>query len=156
MESSQILLRNCGGGITAWKGTNTTFENKYGIYIVSSTVKAANASIGRTITGKCALGRPWNSQHRSIFANTYEDGSIVDTGYINWIVDGVGRLTNDTVMAEYRALGPGFNLTGRREAGIGIVMNQNLYRPYDRPNKVFQTPDGTFGNVGWIDWTPWE
>lgn len=29
IQSSLLTLRNCGGGITAWKGTNTTFVNKY-------------------------------------------------------------------------------------------------------------------------------
>lgn len=29
IQSSLVTLRNCGGGITAWKGTNTTFVNKY-------------------------------------------------------------------------------------------------------------------------------
>lgn len=59
VQSSSITLRSCGGGITAWKGTNTTFENKYGVYIVDSNVHAANSSIAAKIVGKCALGRPW-------------------------------------------------------------------------------------------------
>jgi pectinesterase len=59
VEQTSIALRNCGGGITAWKGTNTTFPNKYGVYIVDSNVHAANASIASVIKGKCALGRPW-------------------------------------------------------------------------------------------------
>ena len=59
VQSTSIALRNCGGGITAWKGTNTTFVNKYGVYIVDSNVHAANASIATVIVGKCALGRPW-------------------------------------------------------------------------------------------------
>jgi hypothetical protein len=29
IESSLLSLRGCGGGITAWKGTNTTTQNKY-------------------------------------------------------------------------------------------------------------------------------
>ena len=57
VQSSDIRLRSCGGGITAWKGTNTTFENKYGIYIADSNVRAANSSL--IIAGRCALGRPW-------------------------------------------------------------------------------------------------
>ncbi|KAJ5114856.1 hypothetical protein NUU61_000615 [Penicillium alfredii] len=48
------------GSGTAWKGTNTTttFENKYGVYIVDSGVRAANSSIAAEIRGGCALGRP--------------------------------------------------------------------------------------------------
>ncbi|KAF7173492.1 hypothetical protein CNMCM5623_005737 [Aspergillus felis] len=151
IQSSDILLRNCGGGITAWKGTNTTFENQYGVYIVDSTVRAANASIAPVIAGQCALGRPWNSLHRSIFANTYEDGSIEPSGYIDWVVSGVSRFTNQTVMAEYKAFGPGFNATGRAQGGFTIVMDKKQYTRYDSPAKVFQTPDGKPGNIGWID-----
>ena len=57
IQSSEVLLRSCGGGITAWKGTNTTFLNKYGVYIHDSNVVKANSSLN--ITHKCALGRPW-------------------------------------------------------------------------------------------------
>lgn len=82
VEDSLISLRGCGGGITAWKGTNTTFVNKYGVYIVDSTVQKANSTLN--ITHECALGRPWNAQHRSIFANDYLDDSIRPSGYIQW------------------------------------------------------------------------
>lgn len=153
IQSSDVRLRGCGGGITAWKGTNTTFENKYGVYVVDSNVRAANASVAPSIEGKCALGRPWNSQHRSIFANTYEDGSIEDSGYINWIVDGVARYeAGVTLMAEYRAYGPGFNATGRRVGGIDTVLTATAYEKYDEPRKVFQNQKGVFGDVQWIDW----
>jgi pectin methylesterase-like acyl-CoA thioesterase len=82
VTNSNITLRGCGGGITAWKGTNTTFENKYGVYIDHSVVRKANSSL--EIEGECALGRPWNALHRSIFANTYLDDSIRPSGYIEW------------------------------------------------------------------------
>lgn len=82
VEHSNITLRGCGGGITAWKGTNTTFENKYGVYIHDSAVRKANSSL--EIEGECALGRPWNALHRSIFADTYLDDSIRPSGYIEW------------------------------------------------------------------------
>lgn len=59
IEASKLLLRSCGGGITAWKGTNTTFTNKYGVYIHDSSVMKVNSSLN--ITHKCALGRPWVS-----------------------------------------------------------------------------------------------
>ncbi|PYH89859.1 pectin lyase-like protein [Aspergillus ellipticus CBS 707.79] len=143
VQSSQILLRSCGGGITAWKGTNTTFVNNYGVYIHDSTVRAANTSIAADIEGACALGRPWNSLHRSIFANTYEDGSIEPSGYINW----EDRWTaNQTLMAEYKASGPGFNLTGREDSEVSVLLNTKGYERYSSPERVFQ------GNVGWIDW----
>ncbi|KAL4778241.1 pectin lyase fold/virulence factor [Aspergillus varians] len=153
IQSSEILLRNCGGGITAWKGSNTTtFENKYGVYIVESSVKAANASVAPDIVGSCPLGRPWNSLHRSIFANSYEDDSIASSGYIDWVVDGQSRLTNETFMAEYRTFGPGFNATGRASTNASIVLSPGEYAPYDSPWKVFQTADGKPANIDWIDW----
>jgi len=78
VTDSNIKLRGCGGGITAWKGTNTTFENKYGVYIHNSHVAKANNTLN--ITHECALGRPWNAQMRSIFANDYLDDSIEPSG----------------------------------------------------------------------------
>lgn len=147
-------MRGCGGGVTAWKGTNTTFENKYGVYVVDSTLAAENSTIATKMVKKCALGRPWNSLQRSIFARTYEDGSIIDGGYIDWPSGGVSKLTNQTFMAEYDSYGPGFNLTGRLAVGIDKVLNSSQYEPYNSPAKVFQTPRGAFGNVVWIDQTP--
>lgn len=153
IQSSSVVLRGCGGGITAWKGTNTTFENKYGIYIVDSTVKAANASIKPEIEGACALGRPWNSQHRSIFADSYEDGSIDASGYIDWLVSGVGRYEKGvTLMAEYKTYGPGFNATGRRDGNVTTLLDKRGYEAYSEPKKVFQDQEGAFGDVSWIDW----
>jgi pectinesterase len=153
IQSSDVRLRGCGGGITAWKGTNTTFENKYGVYIVDSTVRAANESIKAEIVGKCALGRPWNSQHRSIFAETYEDGSIEAGGYIDWVVSGVARYEEGvTLMAEYRAYGPGFDATGRRDGNVTTVLDRRGYEGYREPKRVFQDQEGVFGDVGWIDW----
>ncbi|PWY68555.1 pectin lyase-like protein [Aspergillus sclerotioniger CBS 115572] len=149
VQSSQILLRSCGGGITAWKGTNTTVPNNYGVYIHDSTVRAANISIAPDIKESCALGRPWNALHRSIFANTYEDGSIEPSGYINW----EDRWSaNETLMAEYKAYGPGFNLTGREDSEVSVLLDSREYARYSDPERVFLFPDGKVGNVGWIDW----
>jgi len=143
-----VSLRSCGGGITAWKGTNTTFENKYGVYIVDSNVHAANSSLN--IVGKCALGRPWNSQMRSIFANNYLDDSILSTGFIDW--SSPPRYTDNlTIQAEYHDYGPGFNATGRAESLFDVQLTPEQYYTYSSPALVFQTPDGQFGNVGWID-----
>jgi pectin methylesterase-like acyl-CoA thioesterase len=154
IESSQVYMRGCGGGVTAWKGTNTTFLNHYGVYIVNSTLTAANSSIAPKMVERCALGRPWNSGHRSIFVNTYEDASIIPGGYVDWPVNGVSKLTNQTFMAEYDDFGPGFNLTGRLAAGIDKVLNASEYQPYSSPAKVFQTPKGAFGDIAWIDQNP--
>jgi pectin methylesterase-like acyl-CoA thioesterase len=64
IQSSILSMRNCGGGITAWKGTATKFPNKYGVYIHESRVQKANASL--SISGRCSLGRPWVSSNISI------------------------------------------------------------------------------------------
>lgn len=149
IQSSLLSLRGCGGGVTAWKGTNTSFPNAYGAYIHDSTVRAANSSL--SIAGKCALGRPWNAAHRSIFANTYLDDSIESSGYIKWSASDP-RIGVNTTMAEYKDFGPGFNLTGRLEANITIVMTDAQYAPYSTLEKVFQFPfSGRFGNTKWID-----
>ncbi|KAJ5154667.1 Pectinesterase catalytic [Penicillium coprophilum] len=146
IQSSALQLRGCGGGITAWKGTNTTTPNKYGVYIVDSSVRAANASIAAEIKGACALGRPWNSQHRSIFARSYEDGSVDSRGYIDWVIGGVGRFEKGvTLMAEYRAFGPGYNKTGRVEGGVTDVLGWEGYEVYSAPQKVFE-------DTKWVDW----
>ncbi|KAK5790135.1 hypothetical protein VI817_007422 [Penicillium citrinum] len=153
IQSSELQLRGCGGGITAWKGTNTTFENKYGIYIADSTLKAANSSIAPEIKGACALGRPWNSLHRSIFARCYEDGTIGSSGYIDWVVDGVARYEEGvTLQAEYKSYGPGFNKTGRIEGGVTTLLGTEGWQAFSEPKKVFQDQEGVFGNVQWIDW----
>jgi pectinesterase len=146
IQSSALQLRGCGGGITAWKGTNTTTPNKYGVYIVDSSVRAANASIAADIKGACALGRPWNSLHRSIFARSYEDGSVDPRGYIDWVVDGASRFEEGvTLMAEYRVYGPGVNETGRVEGGVTSVLGREEWEMYSTPQKVF-------GDTEWVDW----
>ncbi|KAF4550892.1 Pectinesterase-like protein 1 [Elsinoe fawcettii] len=152
VQSSEVLMRGCGGGITAWKGTNTTFENKYGVYIHDSDVKKENSTL--QITKQCALGRPWNAQHRSIFANSRLDDSIRDSGYIIWSATDP-RIGINTTMAEYKDFGPGFNLTGRLVANVTKVFDDRQYAPYNSLEKVFQQPfSGEFGNTAWIDRRP--
>ncbi|OMP81980.1 putative pectinesterase A [Diplodia seriata] len=152
IQSSLLSLRSCGGGITAWKGTNTTFANKYGVYIHESEVRKANASL--SIAGQCPLGRPWNAQHRSIFADTYLDDSVKDSGYIPWGTTDP-RTNNYTFMAEFGDFGPGWNETGRRAANVTRVLTRDEYEPYDSVEKVFQWPfSGEFGNTAWIDASP--
>lgn len=87
---------------------------------------------------------------RAIFARTYMDDSILPTGYIDWVP---ARYTaNVTVQAEYENYGPGYNVTGRREALFDVQLTSRQWAVYDSPEKVFQTPEGRFGNTGWIDW----
>jgi hypothetical protein len=141
----------------AWKGTNTTFINKYGAYIHDSYVLAANTSIAATIKGKCALGRPWNAQTRAIFANTYEDASIEPSGYVQWSSTDP-RLNYNTTQAEYQVYGPGSSATGRAIAaakGVVIEMTEAQYEPYSTVDVVFQYPfTAVAGNTAWIDRSP--
>ncbi|KAF2000008.1 carbohydrate esterase family 8 protein [Amniculicola lignicola CBS 123094] len=149
IEASQLALRGCGGGVTAWKGTNTTFVNKYGVYIHASRVEKENSTLA--ITGKCALGRPWNNLHRSIFAKTYLDDSIRPSGYIAWSATDP-RVVNATMMAEYQSFGPGWNATGRAAGNVTVVLDNKGYKPYSSPEKVFQYfKSGKTGNTKWID-----
>ncbi|KAF3930904.1 Pectinesterase [Dactylella cylindrospora] len=143
---SQLSMRSCGGGVTAWKGTNTTFVNKYGVYISSSDVVAANSTIAPIMKGKCALGRPWNSLHRSIFMDCYLDASIRPSGYIPWS----SPIINETLLGEFGSYGPGWNETGRVGSVTRVLDGQEV-KPYRTPKDVFMTPDGKKGYIEWID-----
>ncbi|EMD69699.1 carbohydrate esterase family 8 protein [Bipolaris sorokiniana ND90Pr] len=152
IQSSLLTLRGCGGGITAWKGTNTTFENRYGVYIHDSELRKENATLA--IKGKCALGRPWNALHRSIFADCEMDDSILPAGYIQWNA-GDPRIGVNTTMAEYKNYGPGWDEAARRKSNVSVVMGEREYRAYKRVETVFQYPfSGEFGNTAWIDRNP--
>jgi hypothetical protein len=148
-------MRTCGGGVTAWKGTNTTFTNKYGVYISDSYLTQENSALVPSLTGKCFLGRPWNSQHRSVFLNTYMDASINAAGYKKWAESAdpaVSRVVPGwTVMAEYESYGPGFNLTGRIAGNVTIEFTKKQARAYDTPLDVFMNETGAQPYVGWID-----
>lgn len=85
---------------------------------------------------------------RAIFARTYLDSSILKTGFIDWAP---ARYSNWTTQAEFKDYGPGFNETARKGANFTVQLTKKEYEPFDSPAKVFQTPEGTFGNTGWID-----
>lgn len=89
---------------------------------------------------------------RAIFARTYLDASILSTGYIDWNPARYD-IYGTTLQAEYHDYGPGYNATGRAISQFDTILTDAQYEPYSTPAKVFQTPDGTFGNVGWIDWS---
>lgn len=153
IQHSLLSLRNCGGGITAWKGANTTFANKYGVFVSDSTVLASNTTIAPTIVGKCFLGRPWNSQHLSVFLNTYLDATINGAGYKKWTTDPATDhySTLYTKMAEYKSSGPGFNLTARIEGNVTIEFTPDDARAYRTPKDVFMDETGKQPYIGWID-----
>ena len=155
MQHSNISLRNCGGGITAWKGTNTTFPNKYGVYVSDSFVNAANRSIAPAIAGRCSMGRPWNDLHRSVYLNTWLDGSILPAGYTTWD-DGApysagSNYDNNTIMGEYGSSGPGFDLAARLAGNVTMEFDADQARVYRTPKDVFMTPAGAQPDIAWID-----
>ncbi|KAK8184030.1 carbohydrate esterase family 8 protein [Phyllosticta citribraziliensis] len=144
IENSTLLLRGCGGGITAWKGTNTTTPNKYGVYVHASSVVPANTSIAADIKGKCSLGRPWNSLHRSIFAQTYLSEAIRAEGYTAWS-SSEPRVDAVTFMAEFDDFGPGWDLEGRKAGNVTRVLTEEEWFSFSGPEKVFE--DG----AAWVD-----
>ncbi|QRD84942.1 beta-xylosidase [Aspergillus flavus] len=147
LELCDLVLQGYGGGITAWKGTNMTYPNKFGVYVHASSINAANASVVVEQKGRCALGRPWNSGHRSIFAETYEDGTIQDSGYVLW----QAPITEQTLMGVYENIGPGWNVGARREYIYSVILDKETWEECNSPAKVFLTEEGTPGNVQWID-----
>ncbi|KUI57599.1 Putative pectinesterase 11 [Cytospora mali] len=150
ITKSALSLRHCGGGITAWKGTNTTFENKYGVYIDSSQVQANNYSAAAAVVGKCALGRPWNSLQKSVFMDSYFDASILPAGYIDWSTTDP-RVNNYTFMATWDNYGPGWNVSAERASNVTRVLDDDEVEPYRWPVDVFLTSTGEPANIWWID-----
>lgn len=151
VEKSLLSLRGCGGGITAWKGTNTTFPNKYGVYISDSSVVAANSSVAVELEDVCSLGRPWNELHRSIFMDTYFDPSILPAGYTEWSGQPNGRVGENTTMAVYQVYGPGYDAAAEEASNVTEVFDSVQVEPYRQPADVFMTPTGQQPNVRWID-----
>jgi len=121
-----------------------------GVYIHDSRVAKANASLALART--CALGRPWNALHRSLFVDTDLDESVLPAGYVAWSAADPRVVPNVTTMAEYHNRGPGWNATARAAGAVGVVLSAAQYELYSSVEKVFQYPgEGRFGNVGWID-----
>ncbi|KAB8217942.1 pectin lyase fold/virulence factor [Aspergillus novoparasiticus] len=127
-EQCDLVLQGCGGWITPWKGTNTAYANKFGVYVHASAINAANASVAVEHEGRCALGRPWNSGHQSIFAGTYENGMIQDSEYVLW----QAPITEQTLMGD-------------------VILDERTWDEYNSPAKVFLTEDGRPDIVEWID-----
>ncbi|KAM0414587.1 hypothetical protein ACHAPT_013569 [Fusarium lateritium] len=152
IEKSALLLRGCGGGITAWKGTNTTFPNKYGVYISNSKIVAVNETVAKDSKHKCSLGRPWNSLHRSVFIKSYLDATMLPAGYTKWTGQPNGNFGRNTTMAVYRTFGPGNNIKAQKESNVTSVFGRAEVRGFLHPKDVFMDPEGRQPNVKWIDW----
>jgi pectin methylesterase-like acyl-CoA thioesterase len=150
VEQSALLMRGCGGGVTAWKGTNTTFVNRYGVYVDQSSLLAANETVAPSMVGKCALGRPWNDADRTVFMESSFDESIKAQGFIQWSSTDP-RVDNYTFMATWNCSGPGYNLSAEAASGVTKVLTDEQVQPYRFPADVFQMQNGSFGYVSWID-----
>jgi pectin methylesterase-like acyl-CoA thioesterase len=149
VENSTLVSRSCSY-VTAMKGLNTTFPNKYGAYISNSRLISNNATVLNG-TGKCSLGRPWNSNHRSVFMNTYLDPQILPAGYTEWSGAVNGNIGVNTTMAVYNVYGPGNNVTAQQASNLTKIFTAAEVAPYSSPVKVFMTPQGEQPNVAWID-----
>ena len=146
-------MRGCGGGIVAWKSpfatnytsipasSSTDDNGRFGAYIHNSRIEKENETL--QIQGKCSLGRPWNSKHRSVFSDCWMDESVRKEGYSVW-QKAEPRITEETFMTEYRSRGPGWNEEGRREGNVTRLLTDEEWEMIGSPEKVF-------GDVGWID-----
>lgn len=114
--------------------------------------ECSESTIAPTMVGKCSLGRPWNTQHRSVYLNSYMDRSIIPAGYTKWSNNpATSNYNNYTVMAEYGSYGPGFNLTTRLIGNVSQELNATTVKEYVSPRDVFMTPTGLQPDVAWID-----
>lgn len=150
ITKSTLSLRHCGGGITAWKGANTTFTNKYGAYIDSTQILANNLTTQADVVGECALGRPWNDAHRAVFMNSYFDSSIKPAGFIQWSTS-TPRVDNYTFMATWENYGPGWDPAAEEASNVTRVLDDAEVEPYRWPTNVFLESNGTTNNDWWID-----
>ncbi|KAI0718206.1 pectin lyase-like protein [Cerioporus squamosus] len=114
-ENVTLANRACGGGITAWKGTNLTDApgNRYGAYISNSRIiRSPDANATAVTDGRCFLGRPWNDLATTVYLRTFMDESINPVG---WTPFDSARpvIMNTTFYAEYDSFGPGGNTSAR-------------------------------------------
>lgn len=112
---------------------------------------AANTTIASEIYDKCSLGRPWNPEHRSVYQQTYLDGSILPAGYTAWSGQPNGNIGPNTTMAVWNVSGPGWNSSAEISGNITEIWTQEQVKPYSAPVQVFMTEYGEQPNVGWID-----
>ncbi|KAJ7644446.1 pectin lyase-like protein [Roridomyces roridus] len=120
-----VILANraCGGGISAWKGSNQTFApgNRYGAYIASSQIMRSPDANATTVTdGRCFLGRPWNDLATTVYLNNVMDASINPVGFEPFD-SARPTIMNTTFYAEFNSTGPGGNTSER--VGIEHLLN---------------------------------
>ncbi|KAJ1305270.1 hypothetical protein OPQ81_000298 [Rhizoctonia solani] len=145
-EKVTLANRACGGGITAWKGTNETDApgNHYGVYVANSRIIRSPDANATTVTdGKCYLGRPWNDLATSVYINTTMDQSINLQGFTPW---GGARpeIVNTTFYAEYNSSGSGYDPSKRLSAEH--ILSAEAAEKFT-VEKVFN------GRPRWVDWS---
>ncbi|KAH7913948.1 carbohydrate esterase family 8 protein [Hygrophoropsis aurantiaca] len=133
-----LANRACGGGITAWQGTNGTRD---GAYIADSVIMRSPDANATTVTYEsCYLGRDWNPEAVAVYLRNYMDDSIRPAGFTPW--DGETTVPNTTYYAEFDSYGPGGNISAR-------VPQDHILTAMEAENftltKVFS------GTPAWID-----
>ncbi|KAH7920300.1 carbohydrate esterase family 8 protein [Leucogyrophana mollusca] len=137
-QSVTLANRACGGGITAWQGTNGT---RYGAYIADSRIMRSPDANATTVTDySCFLGRDWNPEAVAVYLRNYMDESIQPAGFTPW--DGETTVPNTTYYAEFDSYGPGGNTSARvpQDHILTAVQAQN-----------FTLEDVFYGTPAWID-----
>ncbi|KIJ62685.1 carbohydrate esterase family 8 protein [Hydnomerulius pinastri MD-312] len=137
-QSVTLANRACGGGITAWQGTNGT---RNGAYIADSRIiRSPDANATTVTTEQCYLGRPWNVLAVAVYLRNYMDDSIRPAGFTPW--DGETTVPNTTYYAEFDSYGPGGNTTAR--------VPQDHILTYTQAQN-FTLEDVFYGTPSWID-----
>lgn len=54
-------------------------------------------------------------------------------------------------MATWNDHGPGYNVEAEKASNVTRVLTDAEVKSYRAPADVFQTPEGKFGHVKWID-----
>lgn len=142
-KNATLFNRACGGGIVAWKGTDTSPENNtYGAYLDETRlIRSPDANATLNLTEQCFLGRPWNDLATTVFLRTYMEDLVNPMG---WKPFGGNRteILNTTFYAEYDSFGPGGNVSER--VPIEHILTAQEAKAFDIEN-VFR------GRPGWVD-----
>ncbi|SOV07627.1 uncharacterized protein UDID_14934 [Ustilago sp. UG-2017a] len=142
LEQVSLLLRGCGGGITAWRGDPQ--DPLVGVYISNSNIiRSPHASTLKPMEKACYLGRPWNIYSHSTYLNTYMSNIIADAGFKVWAKRQSNFDPRLTRFAEYRSSGPG-GYMGNRDYTLERALTDKEAKGITY-KKVFG------GSTPWID-----
>ncbi|KAA8543077.1 hypothetical protein F0562_021428 [Nyssa sinensis] len=81
-----------------------------GISIHNCTIRAADDLASSNSSTQTYLGRPWKEYSRTVYMQSYMDGSINPLGWHEWVGD---FALNTSYYAEFNNTGPGSNTAGR-------------------------------------------